>query len=220
MNKENLVIIGSSGHAKVIIDIVEKQNKYNLLGLIESNPNLEKYVLGYRILGDESILSESQYKGVHLFIAIGDNWVRHLVNQRISTQFPSIKYATLIHPSAQIAKDVNIGEGVAIMAGAIVNSDSTIEDFAILNTKASIDHDGRLCAFASLAPDVTTGGNVTIGSFSAIGIGANVKHGIQIGSHCVIGGGSLVLKNIADNQIAFGVPAVNIKSRMAGDKYL
>jgi sugar O-acyltransferase (sialic acid O-acetyltransferase NeuD family) len=220
MEKENLIIIGSSGHAKVIIDIVEKQNKYNLLGLIESNPDLEKSVLGYAILGDESILSQSNYEGAHLFIAIGDNWVRHLVKQRISTAFPSIKYATLIHPSAQIAKGVKIGVGAAIMAGAIVNSDSNIEDFTIVNTKASIDHDGRLCAFASLAPNVTTGGNATIGSFSAIGIGANIKHGIQIGAHCVIGGGSLVLKNLEDNQVAYGVPATAIKSRMAGDKYL
>lgn len=220
MKKEKLIIIGASGHAKVIIDIVEKQDQYELLGLIESNPKLEKKVLGYGILGDESILSESIYNDVYLFIAIGDNWIRHLVKDKISTLNQSIKFATLIHPSAQIAKDVKIGEGVAIMASAIVNSDSTIDNFTIINTKASMDHDGYLGAFASLAPNATTGGNVSIGNFTSVGISATIKHGVQIGAHSVIGGGAFVLKNFEDNQVIFGVPAKAIRSRIMGEKYL
>ncbi len=220
MKKEKLIIIGASGHAKVIIDIVEKQSQYELLGLIENNPNLEKKVLGYGILGDESILSESIYNDVYLFIAIGDNWIRHLVKERISALFPTIKFATLIHPSAQIAKDVKIGEGVCIMAGAIVNSDSTIDNFTIINTKASMDHDGYLGAFASLAPNATTGGNVSIGNFTSVGISATIKHGVQIGAHGVVGGGALVLKNFEDNQVIYGVPAKAIRSRIMGEKYL
>jgi len=220
MKKQKLIIIGASGHAKVIIDIVEKQDKFELLGLIESNPNLEKKVLGYDILGDESILAETIYNDVYLFIAIGDNWVRHLVKERISALYPTIKFATLIHPSAQIAKGVKIGEGVCIMAGAIVNSDSTIDNFAIINTKASMDHDGYLGAFASLAPNATTGGNVSIGNFTSVGISATIKHGVQIGKHGVIGGGALVLKNFEENQIIYGVPATAIRSRNMGEKYL
>jgi len=220
MKKEKLILIGASGHAKVIIDIVEKQGKFELLGLIENNPNLEKKVLGYGILGDESILSETIYNDVYLFIAIGDNWVRHLVKERISALHPSIKFATLIHPSAQIAKGVKIGEGVCIMAGAIVNSDTRIESFTIINTKASMDHDGHLGAFASLAPNATTGGNVSIGNFTSVGISATIKHGVQIGAHNVIGGGALVLKNFEDNQIIYGVPATAIRNRIMGEKYL
>jgi sugar O-acyltransferase (sialic acid O-acetyltransferase NeuD family) len=220
MKKEKLIIIGASGHAKVIIDIVEKQSTYELIGLIENNPNLEKKVLGYGILGDESILSETIYNDVYLFIAIGDNWVRHLVKERISTLYPSVKFATLIHPSAQIAKGVKIGEGVCIMAGAIVNSDSTIDNFTIINTKASMDHDGYLGAFASLAPNATTGGNVSIADYTSVGISATIKHGVQIGKHGVIGGGALVLKNFEDNQVIYGVPAKAIRSRIMGEKYL
>jgi sugar O-acyltransferase (sialic acid O-acetyltransferase NeuD family) len=220
MKKEKLIIIGASGHAKVIIDIVEKQDKFELLGLIESNPNLEKKVLGYGILGDESILSETMYSYVYLFIAIGDNWVRHLVKERISALHPTLKFATLIHPTAQIAKGVKIGEGVCIMAGAIVNSDSIIDNFTIINTKASMDHDGYLGAFASLAPNATTGGNVSIGDFTSVGISATIKHGVQIGKHGVIGGGALVLNNFEDNQVIYGVPAKAIRSRILGEKYL
>jgi sugar O-acyltransferase (sialic acid O-acetyltransferase NeuD family) len=193
---------------------------YELIGLIENNPNLEKKLLGYSILGDESILSETIYNDVYLFIAIGDNWVRHLVKERISTLYPSVKFATLIHPSAQIAKGVKIGEGVCIMAGAIVNSDSIIDNFTIINTKASMDHDGHLGAFASLAPNATTGGNVSIGDYTSVGISATIKHGVQIGKHGVIGGGALVLKNFEDNQVIYGVPAIAIRSRIMGEKYL
>jgi sugar O-acyltransferase (sialic acid O-acetyltransferase NeuD family) len=177
-------------------------------------------VLGYGILGDESILSEPIYVDVHLFIAIGDNWVRHLVKERISALHPTIKFGTLIHPSAQIAKGVKIGKGVAIMAGAIVNSNSIIGDFTIINTKASLDHDGEMQPFSSLAPNATCGGNVSIGAFSAISISATIKHGISIGSHTIIGAASVLLKSCGDHMILYGCPAKEIRKREAGDRYL
>jgi len=106
------------------------------------------------------------------------------------------------------------------MAGAIINSDTIIEDFTIINTKASIDHDSKMFKFSSLAPNVTTGGNVSIGEFSAISIGATIKHNISIGNHTVIGAGALLMKNCGDNLIMYGIPAKEIRKREKGEKYL
>jgi sugar O-acyltransferase (sialic acid O-acetyltransferase NeuD family) len=222
MNKETVLIIGSSGHAKVVIDIFEKEGKYEIAGLIDDFRNIGEETLGYKIIGIESDLSDLHLKNPNwkLFIAIGDNWVRHNVVNRIIDKIPDIEFASAIHPSAQIAKGVKIGKGVAIMAGAIVNSNSTIGDFTIINTKASLDHDGEMLSFSSLAPNATCGGNVSIGAFSALSISATIKHGISIGSHTIIGAGSVLLKNCGDHLILYGCPAKEIRKREVGEKYL
>ena len=222
MNKETVLIIGSSGHAKVVIDIFEKEGKYEIAGLIDDFRNKGEETLGYKIIGNESDLPDLHLKNPNwkLFIAIGDNWVRHNVVNRIIDKIPDIEFASAIHPSAQIGKDVKIGKGVAIMAGAIVNSNSTIGDFTIINTKASLDHDGEMQPFSSLAPNATCGGNVSVGAFSAISISATIKHGISIGSHTIIGAASVLLKSCGDHLILYGCPAKEIRKREVGDRYL
>jgi len=212
MNNQKVIIVGSSGHSKVIIDIFEKENKYQIVGLLDAYRNIGEETLGYKVIGKEDDLPVLLSKNLNckIFIAIGDNWIRNKVMRKIVDIVPSIDFATTIHPSAQIGKNVQIGKGVAIMAGAIINSDTIIEDFTIINTKASIDHDSKMLKFSSLAPNVTTGGNVSIGEFSAI----------SIGNHTVIGAGGLVMKNCGDNLIMYGIPAKEIRKREKGDKYL
>lgn len=217
-----VIIIGSSGHAKVVIDIFEKEGKYSILGLIDAYKPVGEIVLGYAVIGNEEdipqLLKDNPDTGV--FIAIGDNWVRKQVYEKILALTAIAVFVSAVHPSAQIAKQVQIGKGVAIMPGVIVNSNTIIGDFTILNTKSSIDHDSRMDAFSSLAPNVTTGGNVVIGSYSAISISATIKHGISVGQHTVIGAGALLLEHIGDNLVAYGTPAKTIRSRKAGEKYL
>ena len=222
MTSEKLLIIGASGHAKVVIDIVQKEKKHTIVGLIASTNEIGKVVMGHTVIATETDLPQimQQHPDCSLFIAVGDNWMRHQIYERISTLLPNATFATLIHPSAQIAAEVTIGQGTVVMAGSIINSCSNIGDFVIVNTKSSIDHDNNLGSYSSLAPNATTGGNVSIGDFTAISISATVKHGIQIGKHVVVGAGSIVLKNIEDGMVAYGTPAKNIRSRNPGEKYL
>jgi sugar O-acyltransferase (sialic acid O-acetyltransferase NeuD family) len=222
MNGETVIIIGSSGHSKVAIDIFEKEGRYKILGLIDSFRNAGEETLGYKVMGKEADLPEllSGNPDCKAFIAIGDNTVRYNVMTNLIKTVPHIDFSTTIHPSAQIGKNVKIGRGVAIMAGVVISSDSVIGDFAILNTKSSLDHDSKMGNFSSLGPNATTGGNVTIGEFSAVSIGATIKHGIMIGNHSIIGAGSLLLQCCDDFSIMYGVPARKIRSRQAGEKYL
>lgn len=222
MNNQKVIIVGSSGHSKVIIDIFEKENKYQIIGLLDAYRNIGDETLGYKVIGKEDDLPIllSKNSNCKIFIAIGDNWIRNKVMNKITDIVPSIDFATTIHPSAQIGKNVQIGKGAAIMPGAIINSDTTIGDFTIINTKASIDHDSKMLNFSSLAPNVTMGGNVLIGQFSAISIGATIKHGLTIGDHSIIGAGALLMKNCGDNLIMYGIPAKEIRKREIGEKYL
>jgi sugar O-acyltransferase (sialic acid O-acetyltransferase NeuD family) len=220
--KKPLIIIGASGHAKVVIDIFIKSDQYQILGLLDDRIEKGTEVSGLMILGKVEILTSLllKFKNCVVFVAIGDNWTRHLVVEKLLKTKPDLDFASAIHPSAQIGIDVKIGNGVAIMAGAIVNSGTSVEDFGIINTNSSIDHDCHLGKFSSLAPGVTTGGNVKIGDFSSVSIGATILHGKSIGNQSVVGAGSLVVKDVSDFEVVYGVPAKLIRKRLEGEKYL
>lgn len=220
--KKKVIIVGSSGHSKVVIDIFEKSGNYEICGLIDSFREKGEETLGYKIIGNEEDLPllVNKFQGCSLFVAIGDNWLRQTVVNRISSILPKAHYVSAIHPSSTIGKNVFIGEGVVIMAGAIINSDSKIKDFVIINTNASIDHDCILQKFSSFGPNSTLGGNVNVGEYSAISISATIKHGAKIGTHSLIGAGALLMKNCRDNMIMYGVPAIEIRERKIGEKYL
>lgn len=222
MSKENVIIVGASGHSKVIIDCFEKEGKYEILGLLDSNRTIGEETLGYKIIGTDSNLSELLLENPNckLFVAIGDNWIRYKVIEKLSGLVPNLKFASTIHPSAQIGKNVRIGEGVVVLAGAIINCATEIGDYTIINTKASIDHDSCMLKYSSLAPNVTTGGNVVIGEYSAVSIGATIKHGVTIGCHSLIGAGALLLNDCPDNTLMYGFPAREVRKREIGEAYL
>lgn len=219
---KNIIIIGSSGHAKVIIDIIEQEKKYNIIGLIDTFRKAGEITLGYSILGQEEDLPKiiEKYLVSGAIVAIGDNFLRSAIVEKIKKIAPNLLFISSIHPKASIGKDVSIGEGTVIMPGVCINSSSFVGKFCILNTNASLDHDSTLEDFASIGPGVKTGGYCHISSYSAIGIGATLVQKTHIGEHTVIGANSLVMKNIRSFSIAYGSPAKIIRSREKGEKYL
>lgn len=222
ISNKNIVIIGSSGYAKVILDIMQKEGKYNIVGLLDRNRKVGEETMGYKILGQEEDLPKliSEFQIIGGVIAIGDNYIRFKVSELIRSVSPNFKFVNAIHPNSSIGAEVQIGDGTVIMAGVIINPFSKIGDFCILNTNSSIDHDSIMEDFTSLAPGVTTGGKCTIGKFSVISIGATIIHNIEIGEHTIIGAGSLVVKSLSSNIVAYGLPAKEIRKREIGEKYL
>lgn len=219
---KNVVIVGSSGHAKVVADILEKQGTYRLVGFLDDRRSVGETTLRYPILGSTNeithIASECDLWGC--LVGIGDNAVRAQVVRRLLEAWPECQFATAIHPSASIATDVVIEEGSVVMAGVAVNISSRVGPHCILNTLSSLDHDSIMEEFSSLAPRAATGGNCRIGSHTAVSIGAVLKHGISIGSDTVIGAGSVVLSDMPAGSICYGVPAKQIRTRSRGDRYL
>jgi len=218
--KQNIIIIGASGHSKVVIDIIERLNNYNIIGLIDTYKSKRNKIFHYEILGTEenlySLIKEFNiYAGI---IAIGDNWIRKTIHEKITKMIPDFKFISAIHPNAIIGKNVKIGKGTVIMPGAIVNCDSKIGDYCILNTKSSLGHDGIMKNFSSLAPNATVGGNTVIGIGAAICLGANVIQNITIGNHSIIGAGSLVNRDIEGNKMAYGIPAKPIRTIINEEK--
>ena len=219
---KNIIIFGASGHGGVVLDCVEKEGKYNVIGFLDSFKKRGGKHCGYEILGNESNLPYimDKYNVSGGIVAIGDNWVRKVLVERILEIAPDFVFVSTIHPKATIGRSVEIGKGVVIMPGVILNSNSYVGDFCILNTSSSLDHDGTMCQYSSLAPRVCVGGNFSLGQFSAICLGAHIIENISIGEHTVVGAGSLVIRDIKDHVLSYGSPAQVIRQRLEGEPYL
>lgn len=219
---KNVVIIGASGHGSVVLDCIEKEGKYNVMGFVDSFKEKGTKLNGYEIMGSEHDLPLliDKFNLYGCIVAIGDNWTRKIVVEKISEIVPDFKFISSIHPKAVIGKDVYIGKGTIIMPGAIVNANAAIRDFCILNTNSSLGHDSVMDDYSSMASGITAGGCFYLGKFSAVCLGANIIENIQVMEHTVIGAGSLVLKDIRRSVMAYGTQARIVRERTVGEPYL
>lgn len=219
---KNILIYGASGHAKMIVDIIQKNTIYRMKGFIDSYKCIDEVVYGYTIIGDldqlPKLIEKLNIEGI--VIGIGENSTRLEAYHKIKKIAPHLKFVSIIHPSATIATDVAITEGTVIMANVVINANAQVGSFCILNTASTLGHDCKMDDFSSLASGVTVAGNVQIGFCTAICLGATIIQNLTIGDNTVIGAGSLVLKSIGNNKTAFGAPIHTIKDRCSSSKYL
>jgi len=207
-----VIVLGAGGHAQVVADILlrahEAGSSRRPVGYLDDDPELEGSVLlGLPVLGAIGQLDEFEHDAV--IVGMGDNGARADLFSRLRARAETIVSA--IHPSAVVAPDVSVGQGVMICAGSVVNTGAVIGDNVILNTGCTVDHGDRIGASAHVAPGAHLGGEVTVGQGALIGIGSIVVRGCRIGEWAVIGAGSVVTKDIPCFATAVGVPARVIK---------
>jgi sugar O-acyltransferase (sialic acid O-acetyltransferase NeuD family) len=219
---ENIVLFGGGLHTNYCIDIIKKEEKYNIIGIIDSIKNIGEELFGYTIIGRQEQLKEliSEYDIHGGIITIGDNWSRKIVFECIVNQIPNFRFVNAIHPSTIIGMNVEMGVGIVIMAGCIINPNSKVGDFCFFATGSQLEHDCNIDDFASISAGSITGGKVTIGKFSAIALGVIIMDRINIGENTVVGSGSLVTRDLPDNILAYGSPARIIRDRVLGEKFL
>ncbi len=203
-----LVIWGASGHARVVADIVRLRGDYELVGFLDDvNPDRRNTgFCGAQILGGHEQLDRLMRAEVKtLIIGIGDCQAR--LNLSRSAREKKFHLATAIHPSATVARDVEIGVGTVVAAGAVASAASKIGENAIVNTCASVDHECKIEEGVHIAPGARLASQVTVGRASWIGIGAIVKERVRIGRNSIVGAGAVVLDDVPDNVVAYGSPA-------------
>ena len=188
-----MILYGASGHAKVIIDILNV-NGVTIDYIVDDNEALTS-LLGYEVRRDCGHYDTA-------IVSIGDGKIRKAIVERLKVN----KWERAIHPNAIISPHSTIGEGSVVMAGAIINSCASVGKHCIVNTGATVDHDVQVGDFVHIAPGAHISGGVTIGEGSWIGVGASVKQGIHIGKWVTIGAGSVVVKDIPDGVTAYGNP--------------
>ena len=200
--KNKLIIIGASGHGKVVADIAIKMNKWQSIAFLDDDESI-KASMGLEVIG--KTIDAFTYKDeADFFVAIGSNATREKIQEKLIDE--GLNVVSLIHPSAIIGTDVEIGIGTTVMAGVVINSSTKIGNGCIINTSASLDHDNTIEDYAHISPGVRTAGSVGIGKGTWLGIGSVVSNNINICSGCKVGAGAVVVKDITEPGTYVGVP--------------
>ena len=195
-----LIIIGASGHGKVIADIALK-NGYERIAFLDDDPNI-KECAGFPVIGKTE--DAAHYPDCDFVVAIGNPTIRERFHKTLS----DCCIVTLIHHDAVISRRVTIGRGTVVMAGAVINSDTVIGEGCIINTCASADHDNVIGDFVHVSVGAHLCGTVNIGDRTWIGAGAIASNNISICNDALIGAGAVVVKDIQSQGTYVGVPAM------------
>jgi UDP-perosamine 4-acetyltransferase len=200
-----LVVVGAGGHAKVVIEVARAQSRFEVVGVVDPRPPADR-VLGVPVLGGDEVLLRLRAEGVAwAFVALGGNAARERIGAGLRAA--GFRLATLIHPSAEVMPSARIGEGVVLMARIVVGAEARVEDLAIVNTGAVVEHDNLIGTAAHVAPGVALAGNVRVGARALVGVGSAVRPGASIGEDAVVGAGSAVVADVPAGATVGGAPA-------------
>ena len=204
-NAEPVILIGAGGHAKVCIEAFREQGFYEPVACIDPNAQAD-YVLGVAVDRNEDGLESYLAKGVKwAFVAIGHNPLRAKLSLELRKS--GFQLPNAISQSARVSPSATLGHGILIMPGAVINAESDIGDFCIVNTNAVVEHDCRVGIACHVAPGSVLGGRVRLEDEVFIGTGASVIPNLVIGKGATVGAGAAVVSNIDANVTVVGVPA-------------
>lgn len=196
--KKKIIVIGGGGHAKVIIDAINKESVFTVKGIVDSAFPKGSIVHGVNVLGNDDVLQELYASGIrHAIIGIGtlgDYKAKHGVYKKLTAG--GFTLPVVRHPSSVIAADVVIGAGTFIGAGVVITPGVVIGENVIVNTRASIDHDCRIGDFTHVSPGAILCGGVKVGCDVHIGAGAVVVQNIHLADKVFVKAASLVKKDI------------------------
>lgn len=204
-----MLIYGASGHAKVIIDIINSNSsKENIKFVFDDDPEIRS-LIGYSVKHSWNKELEKE----HAIIAIGNNHTRKKVAASL-LHF----HSALVHSKAVLSERKAIGLGTVVMAGAVINSDVRIGKHCIINTSAILEHDVEVHDFTHISPGAIITGNVVINEGVHIGAGATVIPGVSVGKWATVGAGAVVIEDVPDYAVAVGNPARIIKYNKFGNE--
>lgn len=216
-NKKKIIFWGASGQAIVIEEFIEALG-YKITALFDNNVILSSPFQNIPVYyGEDGFINWSKKNdpSEHFFLVTIGGWngVTRLKIHNFLKSF-GLKPASVIHPSAYVAKNSSVGYGCQILANSFIGAKTIVGDQVIINSSASVDHECKISDGVHLAPGSVIAGCVHIGTNSFIGAGASVVSKITLGNNVIIGAGSVVTKSIPDNVIVYGNPAKIIRKNI------
>ena len=211
--KQPCIVLGAGGHGRVVLDILVNTGKFEVVGFVDSNPDLTgRRVDGVPVLGQPADLPRlrGEYDVNHVVVAVGDNGVRRALADRLDEM--GFELFNAIHPSANRARNVTLGRNVVIAAGALVCAHCQIGDSVILNTGCIVDHESLIGTATHICPGARLGGRVTIESGAFVGIGATIIQSVRVGYEAIVGAGAVLINDAPPMSTVVGVPARQIKA--------
>lgn len=168
-----LVLIGGGGHCKACIDVAEASGAWEIRGILDLPARVGESVLGYPILGTDSLIPQYAAEGVWFMVTVGQirtAGIRQRAYERVKAE--NGKLATIVSPMAYVSTSAVLGEGTIVMHRALVNAHAVIGNNVIINTMALVEHDAVVADNCHIATGAVVNGGATLGNGCFVGSNA------------------------------------------------
>ena len=200
---DKIVLLGFGGHAKSVIDCIERQGQYEIVGFLDKKERKNIRYRGYSVIGEDDDLDRLYKQNIkNAFVAIGflgRSTIREQLYERLKKA--GFHLPNIIDPSAVLANGVLLGEGNFVGKFAMLNADTKIGNMCIINSGARIEHECKVGDFSHVSVNTVLCGQVTVGTRTFVGAGATLLQGIIVGDSSIIAAGVTVRKDVKDCEL-------------------
>ena len=200
-----VVVLGGGGHAAVVCSVLQATG-VRVIGYTAPEEGKDS-LLSVPYLGADAVLDDL---GPEIQIANGIGGVKpHGLRETLFNQLRDRgrHFIRVIDPSAFVASDAELGDGVQVMAGAVVQTKAILQDNVLVNTGAIVEHHAVVGRHVHVATGSILAGSVQVGEGSFIGAGATIIHGRIIGKGALVAAGAVVIRDVPNGARVYGVPA-------------
>lgn len=210
----DLIFLGATGHLQSVLDAALATGLYRVAAILDDRTPVGKEFIGHRVMGTTALLPELYEKGMrHVFVSAGS--IGGYGNRKKWYELAKslgFSVVNIIDPTAAVASNARLGEGVFVGKNAVVNSYAQVGNMAIVNTGSIVEHADILENYASIAPGCTLCGGVKVEQGAHLGAGSTVLQEVTIGREALVGIGSVVTRDVPPRVVAFGNPCRVIRS--------
>ncbi|HRO49506.1 MAG TPA: acetyltransferase [Hyphomicrobium sp.] len=200
-----LLVLGCGGHGRVVADAATECG-YTHYAFLDDAPQASgKSMLPGLVLGPMAMMEQLVREWGEAIVAVGNCSARLTLFERLRSL--GFETPSIVHPSAVISRNADIGSGVFVAAAAVVSVGAKIGEATIVNTGARVDHDCEIGRGCHIAPGATLSGGVRVGERTWLGTGCAVRQGVTIGADVLVGVGAAVVTDLESGKTYVGVPA-------------
>jgi len=207
-------ILGAGAQGRITAEIWRAVDPNIDLVFFDDDPGLHgQQVAGIPVAGAVRLFIDGGWDDGMAMIGIGNNLTRLDLAEAGAKR--RVAWAVLVHPTATVMPSVELGEGSIVLAHGLVNTSTVVGKHVLINSGAIVEHDSIVADGAMLGPGSCTGGRVSIGRAAFISTGVTIAPRVRIGEGTIVGAGAVVVKDLPDRVLAYGVPA-RVKRKLEG----
>lgn len=210
-----LILIAAGGLAREVMAAVDAGPVQEVVGLLDDDAALVGTTVGGApVLG--GVDAAGQFPEVRFVVCAGSGQSRRQIVRRLADAgIGPDRYATVIHRRSEVPANCSVGVGSVVLANVTLTADVVVGNHVILMPQVVLTHDDRVGDFATLCAGVAVGGGVEVGSGAYLGMNASILQNLQVGAGATLGMGSVLLRDLPDNEVWAGIPAVELPGSVA-----
>jgi sugar O-acyltransferase (sialic acid O-acetyltransferase NeuD family) len=190
---KDIILIGGGGHCKSVIDVIEQEGRFTIVGIVDKPELLGTNVLNYQVIGNDSDLSDLAKKYKYAIVTAGQI-KSPLLRIKLFELALNAKFTlpNILSPRSYVSRHAYVGKGSVVMHNALVNANTRIGCNCIINTNALVEHDSDVADHCHIATNAVINGSTSVGQGSFIGSGSTTKEGVAISENRFIKAGSVI----------------------------